>query len=290
MTAAPTMTRWTDHPRSRGVYQARPPVRLLGEGSSPLARGLQAEGGVGHVAMGIIPARAGFTTGRTCRPRSSRDHPRSRGVYVPGHSPGGLRLGSSPLARGLLLPVLELLDESGIIPARAGFTPGGGSPGAGSGDHPRSRGVYSEGDGVVRNGEGSSPLARGLLAQDEEGPLVGGIIPARAGFTLLRQIGERASTDHPRSRGVYPQGCRWIPWPPGSSPLARGLLGALARGRGEGGIIPARAGFTAVPVPPQPHDEDHPRSRGVYFANDPDALAEFRIIPARAGFTPTTTW
>ena len=31
------------------------------DGSSPLARGLRNEGGVGHVCMGIIPARAGFT-------------------------------------------------------------------------------------------------------------------------------------------------------------------------------------------------------------------------------------
>ena len=51
----------TDHPRSRGVYDV-PPVPIgLARGSSPLARGLPPKvAGVG-VAVGIIPARAGFT-------------------------------------------------------------------------------------------------------------------------------------------------------------------------------------------------------------------------------------
>ena len=51
------------------------------------------------------------------------------------------------------------------------------------GDHPRSRGVYKghQGHGVVKTG--SSPLARGLPADEELHETLRRIIPARAGFT-----------------------------------------------------------------------------------------------------------
>ena len=90
-----------DHPRSRGVYSPVIFGKPIKEGSSPLARGLPpGRAGEGH-RRGIIPARAGFTASSPAPRRPSRDHPRSRGVYVivaPARSPV---IGSSPLARGL---------------------------------------------------------------------------------------------------------------------------------------------------------------------------------------------
>ena len=76
---------------------------------------------------------------------------------------------------------------------------------------------------LTLSGEGSSPLARGLLAEIRVGDSLLGIIPARAGFTHADAIHAAPVLDHPRSRGVYrrvdgPEG-----GPPGSSPLARGL-------------------------------------------------------------------
>ena len=71
-----------DHPRSRGVYQARRAVRLSAFGSSPLARGLQCRVHGREDLFGIIPARAGFTTCRPTRRSRLTDHPRSRGVYA----------------------------------------------------------------------------------------------------------------------------------------------------------------------------------------------------------------
>ena len=50
----------------------------------------------------------------------------------------------------------------------------------------------------------------------------------------------------------------------GSSPLARGLHHVPTRFRDHPGIIPARAGFTAVAGPCWHCFGDHPRSRGVY--------------------------
>ena len=92
----------------------------------------------------------------------------------------------------------------------------------------------------------------------------------------------------------------------GSSPLARGLRRGAAPLPPREGIIPARAGFTAIHSSTLPCTGDHPRSRGVYpeqvlfysvnAGSSPLARGLLpdrfrcvqvdRIIPARAGFTP----
>ena len=52
-----------DHPRSRGVYDVNEDDQSLEWGSSPLARGLHHHGVPEELRFGIIPARAGFTSG-----------------------------------------------------------------------------------------------------------------------------------------------------------------------------------------------------------------------------------
>ena len=114
---------------------------------------------------------------------------------------------------------------------------------------------------------------------------MGGIIPARAGFTEGPPAAVPARRDHPRSRGVY--------------------LVALLRAAPQQRIIPARAGFTRPCAPAGSRCRDHPRSRGVYppfihtdlrnTGSSPLARGlplqhrQVRhrpgIIPARAGFT-----
>ena len=192
-------------------------------------------------------------------------------------------------------------------------------------DHPRSRGVYLRRRYSVGNSAGSSPLARGLRRERSPPGASDGIIPARAGFTDTAAKKADANADHPRSRGVYRQPtCKAAPsgdhprsrgvytadtvtepHSDGSSPLARGLQGAVGARREHPGIIPARAGFTASKRRPGPSPRDHPRSRGVYacprnqsatrFGSSPLArglphrlgveFIERGIIPARAGFT-----
>ena len=192
-----------------------------------------------------------------------------------------------------------------IIPARAGFTPQRRRRRRPSADHPRSRGVYSAPHAYEWARPGSSPLARGLPGL-AGGLVVGrGIIPARAGFTVLSAQDSGVGEDHPRSRGVY------MVAPPhdgargGSSPLARGLLPDGGAVVGLEGIIPARAGFTPRLTMRAPSPRDHPRSRGVYPPLDErlhrgagssplarglriqrrQGSPQRRIIPARAGFT-----
>ena len=151
-----------DHPRSRGVYCVFISSVFVLVGSSPLARGLRSHPSGTCGTAGIIPARAGFTPSDS-RPRpGGPDHPRSRGVYSMIDLINDMPEGSSPLARGLRDPRRRDRAGEGIIPARAGFTRSPVSARGCWGDHPRSRGVYTEGGDVSRAKMGSSPLARGL--------------------------------------------------------------------------------------------------------------------------------
>ena len=120
-----SLRRGTDHPRSRGVYSVCPTCGAAARGSSPLARGLRPGSQVDHLPERIIPARAGFTRSPIRSRRLPGDHPRSRGVYAGAPVPWRGADGSSPLARGLHAPLRERPAAQGIIPARAGFTPGG---------------------------------------------------------------------------------------------------------------------------------------------------------------------
>ena len=157
--------RWrrADHPRSRGVYATAFHTVDREDGSSPLARGLLPVDVLHDLGLGIIPARAGFTCWPARSASSWADHPRSRGVYSSTSTlicpPGG----SSPLARGLPAKPINFIINTGIIPARAGFTSGWNGSQGGRPDHPRSRGVYFWMFAVDWACEGSSPLARGLL-------------------------------------------------------------------------------------------------------------------------------
>ena len=176
---------------------------------------------------------------------SDSDHPRSRGVYGCGAAASDAPGGSSPLARGL--PICDGVSsaETGIIPARAGFTSSGACEGL-----------------TMR---GSSPLARGLLRLPLSFGCSERIIPARAGFTRPAP---------PRRRS-----------PSGSSPLARGLQKRLGVAAAHARIIPARAGFTGSSGPGGSRCGDHPRSRGVYTHERRTGDDPTWIIPARAGFT-----
>ena len=254
-----------DHPRSRGVYSATAPstpsrrgssplargllvaaFEMGGQyGSSPLARGLPPAPGPGARAARIIPARAGFTSGR--------------------HNALTTELGSSPLARGLPYVDGAAGNRGGIIPARAGFTSRPRTASSGAPDHPRSRGVYA---GDTTGGETRT-----------------GIIPARAGFTRTGTGSATWGPDHPRSRGVYPQPASPVKEPRGSSPLARGLRCHYHRVAVGDRIIPARAGFTRPRVVlREKRKGSSPLARGlpetVWYGN-----LNTWIIPARAGFT-----
>ncbi len=191
------------------------------------------------------------------------------------------------------------------MPARAGSTPWPSPSRSSRRDHPRSRGEHR--DGVVDRMSvgGSSPLARGAHPGRRHPRGRRGIIPARAGSTVIRPSPPPMRGDHPRSRGEH-----WTIRPSavvafGSSPLARGAHDVACGDLGGGRIIPARAGSTRGRAMGCTRTADHPRSRGEHVTYvqavdvdtgssplargaqgvDHGALNLERIIPARAGST-----
>ena len=201
----PNRLTWrTDHPRSRGEYEAIVLVRGLPPGSSPLSRGIPDLVDSLSQFLRIIPALAGNTRRPWPWSRSRGDHPRSRGEYgavlVVTHS----KLGSSPLSRGIPKHRTHRHRRHRIIPALAGNTPSWRSRTGGISDHPRSRGEYFASMLTVFHHHGSSPLSRGIPHPRRGRFRTARIIPALAGNTRVGWGGYLLHGDHPRSRGEYP--------------------------------------------------------------------------------------
>ena len=192
------------HPRSRGenlceVEDAGAPV-----GSSPLTRGKLISMILFSLVIGLIPAHAGKTAGRTCPPASPAAHPRSRGENLL-RLPVGLRAaGSSPLTRGKRAGVRSPIYFHRLIPAHAGKTRIEARPYQRVAAHPRSRGENHHSCVDRRAHAGSSPLTRGK--HDQSASTVGEIrlIPAHAGKTRPCSPPSTTEAAHPRSRGENP--------------------------------------------------------------------------------------
>ena len=174
------------HPRSRGEHWRVPSAFCTVTGSSPLARGTHSVAPSLLIRLGLIPARAGNTAGRCGQVCGAWAHPRSRGEHFLACRFLGSLAGSSPLARGTRGTGFFYPLRGRLIPARAGNTIFYSSSGNRFWAHPRSRGEHTParaGDGVST---GSSPLARGTLAQCARYRMPVGLIPARAGNTGRR--------------------------------------------------------------------------------------------------------
>ena len=92
-----------------------------------------------------------------------RDHPRLRGEYGKWIRGDRMKLGSPPLARGILSNIGAYAVGTGITPACAGNTSSFVSTARMLGDHPRLRGEYSDKILGSSPSVGSPPLARGIL-------------------------------------------------------------------------------------------------------------------------------
>ena len=252
-------------------------------GSSPHTRGLRRLEPAATGCERIIPAHAGFTPGRPGGPGTSRDHPRTRGVYALALPDEDAETGSSPHTRGLRDGRIRGLGGSRIIPAHAGFTTPSVTLLTWIPDHPRTRGVYARRMRWRSIRAGSSPHTRGLLRRRELLVAHRGIIPAHAGFTRRSRDRSAAGPDHPRTRGVYDPATVPARDAMGSSPHTRGLRGHRRVGRPEVRIIPAHAGFTSVTIRTGRSVTDHPRTRGVYRATVYDHLGMSGSSPHTRG-------
>ena len=128
------------HPRSRGENAHLTRLNEAGVGSSPLARGKQSPRYARGRRIGLIPARAGKTSGSRATAVRRAAHPRSRGENFPACLRRKSSCGSSPLARGKRVRAGRRRGRGRLIPARAGKTVGGRVLAHVTPAHPRSRG------------------------------------------------------------------------------------------------------------------------------------------------------
>ena len=152
----------TDHPRSRGEYPSSELHEAVGNGSSPLSRGIHKVHITFIASKRIIPALAGNTRQNVRSEEEGEDHPRSRGEYAHSANRDFSREGSSPLSRGIQLGGVHNSTPSRIIPALAGNTRLRDIGYRYGRDHPRSRGEYAANFFADVGQEGSSPLSRGI--------------------------------------------------------------------------------------------------------------------------------
>ena len=149
------------HPRSRGEHPRRACWRLSAWGSSPLARGTPQLPGPWRRYPGLIPARAGNTSGLRAARVHTWAHPRSRGEHFWVKDRDNPEGGSSPLARGTRESDSVQPCSLGLIPARAGNTHRLHLRECATLAHPRSRGEHRRLHERHHGHVGSSPLARG---------------------------------------------------------------------------------------------------------------------------------
>ena len=191
--------------------------------------------------------------------------------------------GSSPHARGARRQGRSAGRGHGIIPACAGSTMPRTFGVALGRDHPRMRGEHaytSKSSGWRR---GSSPHARGALANKSRRLTDGGIIPACAGSTQSAGDSPARARDHPRMRGEHKISRGALAPCKGSSPHARGALQRVFQAELHHGIIPACAGSTSVYLRRYRRAGDHPRMRGEHIAHTSSAKNEKGSSPHARG-------
>ena len=215
--------------------------------------------------------------------------------------------GSSPRVRGKQDVKRHDVTGPGLIPARAGKTALTSSRSRTTPAHPRACGENLARLASPSPWPGSSPRVRG---KHRVGGLLGddaGLIPARAGKTVLAALQVARCQAHPRACGenAYPVVAVRL-WS-GSSPRVRGKLDGGVEEGAQGGLIPARAGKTAGRTRSPETCSAHPRACGEngHFlrahraspGSSPRVRGKRRggfvwgwcrgLIPARAGKTPT---
>ena len=159
-------------------------------------------------------------------------------------------VGSSPRVRGAVEKRPCVLVGNRIIPARAGSRRRCSTPTHSRRDHPRACGEQC---GVVSPNSmcmGLSPRVRGAAVSRPVVRHGARIIPARAGSSRCECHLVFLPTDHPRACGEQKDGQMYDSYATGSSPRVRGAVPSQLELILNAGIIPARAGSSALTTAP----------------------------------------
>ena len=135
-----TMSRWWDHPRTRGEKSLNPIPPNRRWGSPPHTRGKADHQEDPSGGAGITPAHAGKSFSSSMALCRCRDHPRTRGEKAGKTFRTILVIGSPPHTRGKDGRNLFRRGPAGITPAHAGKSQRAGGLLGIKKDHPRTRG------------------------------------------------------------------------------------------------------------------------------------------------------
>ena len=149
----------------------------------------------------VHPRMRGERAATNAKERSRSVHPRMRGERTATVVPSLSETGSSPHARGTLLPLTGSRDMLRFIPACAGNAKAGESRTSSLTVHPRMRGERAFNRRALQNNSGSSPHARGTLIQFGPNTLLLRFIPACAGNADAGRFPLIGDAVHPRMRG-----------------------------------------------------------------------------------------
>ena len=171
------------HPRACGENCFDLDISQSSFGSSPRVRGKLHGRHPADGLVGLIPARAGKTTGVVGHLSARSAHPRACGENDDVLPRGQWCRGSSPRVRGKRLGQEHVAVGEGLIPARAGKTVSAVTRAGAAAAHPRACGENSRTVDHDGDPDGSSPRVRGKPRPPRERPERPGLIPARAGKT-----------------------------------------------------------------------------------------------------------
>ena len=153
----------TVHPRMRGEQALDDPIAGVDSGSSPHARGTGASVSLWMDESRFIPACAGNSIFGQDVNRANAVHPRMRGEQYMLLNLAPNSFGSSPHARGTVLPVFCNNNNWRFIPACAGNRTSNPNNLSQKTVHPRMRGEQSFLSLFSFTNPGSSPHARGTV-------------------------------------------------------------------------------------------------------------------------------
>ena len=293
------------HPRACGENCMAAVAAPMSQGSSPRVRGKLAAAWVAPARTGLIPARAGKTVRVGSTSTTSGAHPRACGENPRSRADVEQVTGSSPRVRGKRRRTRWGVCGRGLIPARAGKTPGQGNWLVHGRAHPRACGENNPGAATTPPLPGSSPRVRGKRIAEWVEQKLSRLIPARAGKTPSRKCCPMSASAHPRACGENRAAVGKLVTQEGSSPRVRGKRRQNREGSHRARLIPARAGKTNRTASSRRAIRAHPRacgenSRTVDHDGDPDGSSprvrgklgrrqhgtiRQGLIPARAGKT-----
>ena len=283
---SPGMRLWgaaSAHPRAGGENYQYALNPGSSSGSSPRGRGKHALRTPADACFRLIPARAGKTLFIYLFIIIIQAHPRAGGENMGGWPFGAVFDGSSPRGRGKPMRAAWKRRRVGLIPARAGKTRTVQMTAFVSAAHPRAGGENEQFGGEHVEPFGSSPRGRGKREDIAEYFAKTRLIPARAGKTV-QLIGELAEDEaHPRAGGENQSRSRAPPTYSGSSPRGRGKPAKPGFTSPRTGLIPARAGKTAIDGPLGSASKAHPRAGGENWSSSAMRAGEMGSSPRGRG-------